>query len=463
MAYDVLSAQIPRTVFIGAGTRGPFDFLDVDGNPIRVRDQTHVIVRRYSSTTDETGTPLTLGVDFTIANTDVDAVSISLTPAQDVLTSLQRLVCYRLQSIEDVLAPSLGGDFSGPAIGAAISILVEELQELRRDADRSVKVDWRDAGQRSVPLAPTSGVSALGRNTAGDFINVSSADGVDFTVEESWEAPLSALLGAGWSSVFAGAYQAPTIDTLGQLGANWAAPLKAALGAGWAAVFAATYVAPVSPTVDNLGSLGAGWATPLKAAIGSGWTAALAATYVAPAGSTNVITTGIIPTFADFEASGSAAWLLQKQFLITSYGARNAGAADVADVFILRRASYTGGTSAFVNSALKVQTIVDSSSKNAYEWAGTFQLTSDSADAAQHVALQATAIKNNVAGTIFGFNTAIVDMHADPTAGTVGAEIDVYAVGSDTNNARVILDLFSARQGVTGTTTVTYGDRKSVV
>lgn len=203
MAYDALDAQTPRAVYIGAGTRGPFAFADADGNPIRIRDQTQLVVRRYSATTDETGTLLTLNTDYTVNNADVDAVTLTLTALQDVLASTERLVVSRLQTIDDVLTLTGGGDFSLPVLGAAISVLVEELQEARRDIDRKVEGDWRQTTPLKLPLPPASGVSPLGRNSTGAIVNAETADfGSGTLVDASWIAALSAALGNGWQANF---------------------------------------------------------------------------------------------------------------------------------------------------------------------------------------------------------------------------------------------------------------------
>jgi hypothetical protein len=158
----------PRVVFQGSGTRGPFE-LQVSGTPIRVRNSAYLTVQRYSSTTDEDGVALVLDTDFTVDNTDEDDVSISLTLAQAVLASGERLVVTRTQSISQVIELARGGDFSGPALAKAISILSEQMQEVRRDVNRAIKTDWLETQSREIPLAPISDPVVLTREIDGSI------------------------------------------------------------------------------------------------------------------------------------------------------------------------------------------------------------------------------------------------------------------------------------------------------
>ena len=155
MVYPALNNQVPRSVVIGNSTRGPYTLQDVSGTSIRVRLGSHLEIRRYSSTTDETGTALVLNTDYTINNTNVDSVTVTLTSAQEVLTSSQRLVIGRKQTIPDVLSLAQGANFSGPALADSISVLTERQQELRKDVDRAIKIDWRETTERALPLPPT--------------------------------------------------------------------------------------------------------------------------------------------------------------------------------------------------------------------------------------------------------------------------------------------------------------------
>lgn len=190
MAYDEMTTHVPRAVLIGNGSRGPYTLNDSGGNPIRVRTHSHLVVRRYSSVTDEVGTALALNTDYTVTNTDVDAVTITLTSAQAVVASTERLVVTRLQSLADVISLSSGGNFSAEALSAAMSVLTEELQETRRDVDRSIKPSWRNTVTPSLPIAP-SATKLLGHTSDDTLAHV----------EVATISPTGVTLGAGWSTV----------------------------------------------------------------------------------------------------------------------------------------------------------------------------------------------------------------------------------------------------------------------
>ena len=165
----------PRLLIIGNGTRGPFD-LAVSGTPIRVRTASQLVVRRYSSTTDEDGTLLVLNTDYLVTNTDVDDVSITLTVAQAVLASTERLLVNRTQEIAAVIDLTRGGDFSGPTISAAMSVLSEQLQETRRNDNRSIQVDWLTTTAPTLPLPPLTEQAALVRDVDGGISQIAISD-----------------------------------------------------------------------------------------------------------------------------------------------------------------------------------------------------------------------------------------------------------------------------------------------
>ena len=184
MVYPALNNQIPRSVVIGNSTRGPYTLQDVSGTSIRVRLGSQLELRRYSSTTDETGTALVLNTDYTINNTNIDSVTVTLTSAQEVLTSSQRLVIGRRQTIADVISLAQGANFSGPSLADAISVLTERQQELRKDVDRSVKVAWLETDAPSLPLKPTTTTQPLGHTTDGKIVH--------------YDAPALAAVSAGY-------------------------------------------------------------------------------------------------------------------------------------------------------------------------------------------------------------------------------------------------------------------------
>jgi len=187
-ALPLLPEATPRVVFIGSGTRGPFDFTD-GGTPIRVQEQAQLVVRRYSSTTDEDGTLLVLNTDYTVDNTDVDDVSLTLTSAQDVLTSLERLVVERTQDISGVIAYAAAGNFSGPNLSNAIGKVSEQLQELRRDVDRRIASSALDTTPPTFPLKANASAGNLLAFDADK--NLQPVAPTDIGIS-------SALLGSGW-------------------------------------------------------------------------------------------------------------------------------------------------------------------------------------------------------------------------------------------------------------------------
>ena len=165
-----IETQTPRVVYIGNGGRGPFSLQDGSGNPIRLRTATDLVLWRYSSTTDEVGEQLVYATDFTVTNTDPDAATFTLTSVQPVLTSSQRLVVTREQSVAQNLSLTLGGNFGAVSDMAQRDIVAEQIQELRRDVDRAVKVGWRETAEISLPLAPSS-TQPLGQNTSGEIVH----------------------------------------------------------------------------------------------------------------------------------------------------------------------------------------------------------------------------------------------------------------------------------------------------
>lgn len=117
------------------------------------------------------------------------------------------------------------------------------------------------------------------------------------------------------------------------------------------------------------------------------------------------------------------------------------GAQDTADFFVHRAANYTGGSNAFVNSALNATTITTSGA-NSYEW--TFSCILDNfntlADASQNVCEAAHATQE-AGGLTWARNASVISMTQDPAGGAVADEIDAYVNGTQANNNRVILHL----------------------
>jgi hypothetical protein len=121
-------------------------------------------------------------------------------------------------------------------------------------------------------------------------------------------------------------------------------------------------------------------------------------------------------------------------------------ATDAGSYRFRRRATYSGGTPGFVNSALFVDTFVESSagsgtsSAAAFEWAGTFVMHNYST-AGENVALYRQGIKYAGAGPTWAGTDEIIDWNTNPTTGVVGVELSFTANGTDTNSTRVAYDV----------------------
>jgi hypothetical protein len=167
---------------------------------------------------------------------------------------------------------------------------------------------------------------------------------------------------------------------------------------------------------------------------------------------TATIDIGVVPTFEDFELSGVAAWNLNKQLFISSKYGRGGGAADVADVAINRQAVYTGGTGAFVNSALKVNTTT-TAGQAAYEWASLFVLDNygTSGDGSQNVAGYFQSYKRST-GFTWCLATEMFDFDDNPAAPTVGVEVAMRTVGGDSSRMRVGVHIIGSSQDGNATT-----------
>lgn len=195
-----IETQTPRIVFVGTGTRGPFQLQDGSGNPIRLRVATDLVVWRYASVTDNDGEQLVKDVDFTVSNVDPDNATFSLTMAQDVLASGERLVVTRSQDVAQNLNLTLGGNYGGPSDMAQRDIVAEQIQELRRDVDRSVKNAWTESEGVSLPI-PASATQPLAQTADGELVHYTApalaAISAGYLVGEELQAP-----GDGVETVF---------------------------------------------------------------------------------------------------------------------------------------------------------------------------------------------------------------------------------------------------------------------
>lgn len=205
-------------------------------------------------------------------------------------------------------------------------------------------------------------------------------------------------------------------------------------------------IAPLSNLAGDIRNYGAITGVDCATAVTSA--AAANTLVIIPAGTWPMAATPTIPTGvviearpgSNFSGAGASALGLSSSY-ITKFSEYNALAADIATVNYFRNANYTGGTPAFVSSAVRIQTNVSAAVTN-YEWALT-SIVNNSATAGQNVAgyFQGNKIVSN-AGPTWGATIALREMTAtaNPTTGSVALELDMEANGTDTNSGRVLCD-----------------------
>jgi hypothetical protein len=121
---------------------------------------------------------------------------------------------------------------------------------------------------------------------------------------------------------------------------------------------------------------------------------------------------------------------------------------DIADVNQYRNANYTGGTYGFVNSGF-LQTVDVSAGAIAFEW-GLVSIINNSATAGENLAIYGQGNKLSTGPTWAGvFEATDKTGTANPIAGLVGIEVNVFANGTDTSGNRVGVDIVVGK-GVSG-------------
>lgn len=115
----------------------------------------------------------------------------------------------------------------------------------------------------------------------------------------------------------------------------------------------------------------------------------------------------------------------------------------------------TGGSSATVNTNIYGRTVTGAT-ETSLEWTSTFVLDNYSA-VSSNVAMYAQGNKRAV-GSTWAAVTEAKDFTnaANPTAGLVGLEVDIYANGTDVNNRRIGIDLVAGKGITGGATSQTY-------
>jgi hypothetical protein len=140
----------------------------------------------------------------------------------------------------------------------------------------------------------------------------------------------------------------------------------------------------------------------------------------------------------------------------TSVTATNADSYAGASINVYRDCTaVTGGTAGFVNAAYVARTRTGAT-ETAFEWT-TLSIMDNYSAAGENVALYAQGNKRAVGPTWGG----VLEAHdytqvANPTAGLVGLEVDVFANGTDTNTARIGIDIVAGK-GVNAGTINTVG------
>jgi hypothetical protein len=145
-----------------------------------------------------------------------------------------------------------------------------------------------------------------------------------------------------------------------------------------------------------------------------------------------------LPGIQDGFYSGSK-WIYQPQ----------AGASDVTMMQIRRDVNYTGGSVGFLNSALRIQSNVNSSA-NPYE-CGMFVIQDNHASGAQHFAMGSQANKFGT-GPSWSLVTEVHEKTAtaDPINATIGYELDVCANGTDVFFQRFGLAIIAKKENPSG-------------
>lgn len=115
----------------------------------------------------------------------------------------------------------------------------------------------------------------------------------------------------------------------------------------------------------------------------------------------------------------------------------------------------SGGTSGAVNTNIYART-VSGATETSYEWTSVFVMDNYSA-VSENVAMYAQGNKRSTAAT-WGSVSEAKDYTnaANPTAGLVGFEVDIFANGTDANNRRIGIDLVAGKGISGGATSQTY-------
>lgn len=159
----------------------------------------------------------------------------------------------------------------------------------------------------------------------------------------------------------------------------------------------------------------------------------------------NTASVGMIPRFYDLGGTGSPALNVNRTYL---YG-NDARVDDIATLHVRRDVSYTGGTAAFLNSALLVESNVTTTA-NPFD-CGLFVVQQNQSNGGQNFAMGSQANKLGQ-GPAWALVTETHEKNAmpDPTTGTLGYELDIHANGTDANLQRIAIAIIAKREDPSG-------------
>lgn len=144
------AAHRPRMVALGTGggTRGPWNLVDEFGNAIYFAQNSDIKVWRFSSTGVLAG--LTEGVDYTLTG-GPSAGSISLSGSVAALTTGEKVVAYRKQTISQTLDLLTAQAFPSADVETRFDIITRVLQELDDIASRAILLSLHELAGYTLP------------------------------------------------------------------------------------------------------------------------------------------------------------------------------------------------------------------------------------------------------------------------------------------------------------------------
>lgn len=151
---------IPSITFSGtsgSGTMGPFSLVK-NGTPIIFFNNSDIVVLRYASVDDLVPELLVEGTDYDLTGGPASGEVLLTAPQTGLLTD-ERLLVMRRQVFNQALDLINGGNFSAANLERRLDIFETKLQELNRDAKRTIRYAMFDADEipGTLPLAASLG------------------------------------------------------------------------------------------------------------------------------------------------------------------------------------------------------------------------------------------------------------------------------------------------------------------